>query len=345
MMFNDLSERSQYIFKMIVDSYMKNGEPVGSATLCALGDINLSPATIRNIMAELEKNELLYAPHVSAGRLPTQKGLRFYIDGLMEIGRLSQEEQQTIDSACATQGKTIQSLLDKTSQLLSGLSNCASLVTAPKSDKPIKQIQFVKLNSSQILVVLVTSHDVVENRILETELDFPEYALEQASNYLNEQLQGLTILNARQKILNDIQEKRIQLDQITQELVKKGLALPRQDENENLLIIRGQSRLLEDVKALEELEQAKQLLAMLEEKETTAQLLNHLDDAQGVQIYIGAENDIFAHSGWSVILSPYKRDDNIVGAIGVIGPTRINYGKIVPIVDYTAKVMHKILKN
>lgn len=344
-MISDLNERSQHIFRYIVDSYMQTGLPVGSRTLSDQEDIDLSPATIRNIMSELEQMNLLYAPHVSAGRLPTQKGLRFYIDGLMEIGRLSDEERLTIDEACQTHGKNVQSLLDKTSHLLSGLSNCASLVMAPKTNKPIQQVQFVKLSARKILVILVMQEDVVENRILELETDLPQSSLDQASNYLNSRLQGTTIDEARRNIVQDIQDKKTQLDIITTDLVEKGLALPTSSQDENLLIIRGQSKLLEDVKALEDLEQAKQLLALLEEKETTANLLSSLEDAQGVQIYIGTENDIFSHSGWSVILSPYKKDDTIIGAVGVIGPMRINYGKIIPIVDYTSKVMHKFLNE
>ena len=344
-MISDLNERSQHIFRYIVDSYMQTGLPVGSRTLSDQEDIDLSPATIRNIMSELEQMNLLYAPHVSAGRLPTQKGLRFYIDGLMEIGRLSDEERLTIDEACQTHGENVQSLLDKTSHLLSGLSNCASLVMAPKTNKPIQQVQFVKLSARKILVILVMQEDVVENRILELETDLPQSSLDQASNYLNSRLQGTTIDEARRNIVQDIQDKKIQLDIITTDLVEKGLALPTSSQDENLLIIRGQSKLLEDVKALEDLEQAKQLLALLEEKETTANLLSSLEDAQGVQIYIGTENDIFSHSGWSVILSPYKKDDTIIGAVGVIGPMRINYGKIIPIVDYTSKVMHKFLND
>ena len=343
-MITDLNERSQYIFKYVVDSYMKTGDPVGSKTLSDHVDIDLSPASIRNIMSELEKMELLYAPHVSAGRMPTQRGLRFYIDGLMELGGLGSQDRQAIDAACLSSGHSVQGLLDKTSHLLSGLSNCASLVVAPKTNNPVKEIQFVKLQSRKILVVLVMSDDMVENRILDLDVDMQQSSLDQASNYLNSRLAGKTLEDARQNVLKEIQDKRIELDQITSSLVEQGVALPSTGQ-ENYLIIRGQSRLLEDVKALEDLDHAKNLLAALEEKETTANLLNTLDDAQGVQIYIGTENEIFSHSGWSVILSPYKSDDQIVGAIGVIGPMRINYGKIIPIVDYTSKVMQKMLSS
>lgn len=344
-MIADLNERSQNIFKHIVDSYMQTGEPVGSKTLSQHNDVNLSPASIRNIMSELEKMELLYAPHISAGRLPTQKGLRFYIDGLMEIGGLSEEDREIIDKACDDHGHNIQGLLDQTSHLLSGLSNCASLVMAPKTNKPVKEIQLIKLQTRKILVVLVMQEDLVENRILDLDDDIPQYALDQASNYLNSKLHGKTISAAQKDILEDINDKRTQLDAVTNALVEKGLAVPAEGEKENYLFIRGQSRLLEDVNAIEELEHAKRLLAALEEERTTASLLENLDDAQGVQIYLGTENKIFSHSGWSVILSPYKSQDKIVGAIGVIGPRRINYGKIIPIVDYTSKVMQKILNK
>ena len=338
----DLNTRSQHIFKYIVDAYVETGMPIGSKTLSTYTDIGLSSASIRNIMADLERMELLYAPHVSSGRMPTQKGLRFYIDGLMELGGLSSEERQAIDTTCQAQGHSPQSLMDQTSQLLSGLSNCAGLVMAPKTNNPVKQIQFIRLQPRRILVVLVTQEDMVENRILDTDHDIPQSILDQAGNYLNNRLDGKTLDQARHTILQEIHERRSELDAIAASLVEQGLALPRRGED-NYLIIRGQSKLLEDVRAMEELEKAKELLALLEEKETTMGLLGDLDKAQGVQIYIGTENDVFSHSGWSVVLSPYKLEDKVVGAIGVIGPMRINYGRIIPIVDYTAKVMQKIL--
>ena len=343
-MISDLSERSRDIFKYIVDSYVETGMPVGSKSLSDQHGVDLSPATIRNVMSELEKQQLLYAPHVSAGRLPTQKGLRLYIDGLMEVSGLTDEEQKTIDKICDESGHTVQGLMDQTSHLLSGLSNCASLVMTPKRNKPVEHIQFVKIDTFKILVILVMAEDEVENRILETEEDISQSALDQASNYLNHKLLGKTINEARKDIMTDIQAQKTKLDTITETLVQKGLALPRADK-ENLLIIRGQSRLLQDVKALEDLDQAKDLLSALEEKETTANLLNSLEDAQGVQIYIGTENEVFSYSGWSVILSPYRKDDTIIGAVGVIGPTRLNYGRVIPIVDYTSKVIDKILNK
>lgn len=344
-MISDLNERSKLIFKYIVDSYMETGLPVGSRTLSGYTDINFSAATIRNIMSELERMELLYAPHVSSGRLPTQKGLRFYIDGLMEINALSHEEQERIDEICASGGRTTQEILERTGHLLTGLSNCASLVVAPKTNKPLEQIQFIKLDERKILVILVMHKDTVENRILELDFDLPQPALDQAANYLNHLLKDTPIEEAQICLEREIKKNKTQLDKITQNLVLRGLALPVSARQERLLIIRGQSRLLQDVKALEELEHAKELLALLEEKETSVQLLNSLENAQGVQIYIGTENDIFSHSGWSVMLSPYKKAGNIVGAIGVIGPQRINYGKIIPILDYTAKVMDNLLNG
>lgn len=344
-MITDINERSQYIFKQIVDSYMRHGTPVGSKTLSEFSDLDLSPASIRNIMAELEDRELLYAPHVSSGRLPTQKGLRFYIDGLMEVGGLSMEQQQTIDEACQTHNHNVQDLLDETSGLLSGLSNCASLVMAPKTNKAVKQIQFVKIQPRKVLVILVMREDEVENRILELDEDVPQSSLDQAGNFLNHRLEGKTLDQAYQDILDEIHNQKSELDDITGNLIEKGLAMPFTANQEHYLFVKGQSRLLSDVKALEELEKAKEILAMLEEKETTANLLNSLGDAKGVQIFIGTENDIFTHSGWSVILSPYKSNDEVIGAIGVIGPMRINYGKIIPIVDYTYQITQKILEN
>lgn len=342
-MITEINERSQYVFKHIVDSYMRDGSPVGSKTIAQETELELSPASIRNIMADLEQLDLLYAPHISAGRLPTQKGLRLYIDGMMEIGDLSKEEQETIDKACQSHDHNIQDLLDQTSHLLSGLSRCASLVVAPKSNKPVKQIQFVKLQPRKILVIVVSEEDNVENRLLELEQEVPQSSLDQASNFINAKLQGKTLDQAYNDINVDLKEQRHQLDKLTQRLVRKGLVIPGNASQDNYLFIKGQSHLLNDVKALEELEKAKELLAALEEKETMAGLLDSMKEAHGIQIFLGTENEVFSHSGWSVILSPHKTNDKIIGAIGVIGPMRINYGKIIPIVDYTSQIIQKII--
>lgn len=343
-MITALNERSREIFRIIVDSYMQSGDPVGSRTISKLSALNLSPATIRNVMADLEGAGLLYAPHTSAGRLPTQQGLRLYIDGLMEIGDLREDERAAIESQCRAAGQSLPRMMEQAGSMLAGLSAAAGLVVAPKTDKPVKQVQFVALEPGRVLIVIVTADGMVENRMMEVGADVSPAALAAATNYLNARVAGKTFAAARGEIEAEIGDNRAQLDTITAGLVQRGLALAPHVQADGHIIVRGQSRLLEDVKALEDLERARQLLAALEEQETMARLLAATQDAEGIQIYIGAENGVFEHSGWSMVISPYKSAENrIIGAIGVIGPTRLNYSRIIPIVDYTSRVMGRLL--
>lgn len=343
-MITELNERSRTIFRYIVDSYLATGTPVGSRTIAQHAGLTLSPASVRNTMADLEDSGLLYSPHTSAGRLPTELGLRLYIDGLMQIGGLSKEERSEIENTCRAAGRPMNEVLERTSNLLSGLSACASLVIAPKSKSAVRQIQFVQLQPRKILTILMLANGLVENRILQMDEDIPATSLIAAANYLNAKLQGRTLAETESAILEDIATNQTQLDAITQRLVKKGLALPASTQAEGRIIIRGQSRLLEDVKALEDLERARALLAYLEEQQNMLSLLGSIDAADGVQIFIGTENKIFDQSGWSMIISPYKNnEEEIVGAIGVIGPTRLNYDRIIPMVDYTSRIVGKLV--
>jgi len=339
-----LNERSQAILRFIVDTYMGTGEPVASRMVTDRIGLSLSSATIRNVMAELELAGLLYSPHTSAGRLPTQEGLRFYVDGLMQVGNLTAEERREIEVRCKAAGRSMTGVLEQATLLLSGLSSAASLVTAPKTESPVRQIQFVPLDSKRILVILVTQGGLVENRVMEIAAPVSAASLTEASNYLNSRLAGKTLNEARTAILREIQEHRTQLDSLTAGLVSQGIALPFDFEGARHIIVRGQSRLLDDVRALEDIEKARQLMIALEEQETLARLLESANNAEGVQIYIGTEHNMFDHSGWSMAISPYKNARNeIVGAIGVIGPNRLNYSRVIPLLDYTSKVMERLL--
>ena len=345
-MITDLNDRSRQIFRLIVDSYLAGGDPVGSRTLAHQLGLSLSAATIRNVMADLEDAGLLYAPHTSAGRLPTAQGLRLYIDGLMEIGNLTEDDRQQIETQCQTSGQSVTQMLERAGSLLAGLSSGAGIVIAPKTDKPVRQVQFVQLDEGRVLVVLVMQDGMVENRVMNVSGEIPPAAMIAASNYLNQRLTGRTIAQTRNEITQEIREQRAQLDSITAHLVEQGLALPQSNSSEGHIIIRGQSRLLEDVRALEDLERARQLFAALEEHETVARLLEATQDAEGIQIFIGTESQTFQHAGWSMVMSPYRGNEGqLIGAIGVIGPTRINYGRIIPMVDYTSKIMGKLLGN
>jgi heat-inducible transcriptional repressor len=342
--FTELNERSREIFRLIVDGYVQTGEPIGSRTLSRLLGQNLSPATIRNVMADLEELGLLYAPHTSAGRLPTEAGLRLFVHGLLELGNLAEDERNNIEALCAARGKSLAQALEEATSALSGLSHCAGVVVVPKQERPLKHIEFVHLGPGRALVVLVTEDGMVENRVIEVPLGLPPSTLISAANYLNSRLIGRTIEEAGADIDQEINSHRAQLDELTSRVVATGIASWAGGGDESALIVRGQANLLEDVTALADLERLRALFEMLETKETVLRLLNASRKAEGVQIFIGAESHLFGVAGCSLIIAPYQNSrEQIVGAIGVIGPTRINYARIIPMVDYTAKMIGRII--
>jgi len=343
MMIDELNQRSREIFRRIVETYLENGTPVGSQTLARTTDLGLSPASIRNVMAQLEAAGLLYAPHASAGRMPTNTGLRLFVDGLLEVGDLTREERDTIDSHCTAAGRSFEDVLGEATALLSGLSKGAGLVLAPKADAPLRHIEFVPLQGDRALVVIVTESGLVENRVIDLPIGLPPSALVQAGNYLNARLSGRTIDETRAEILAEIDQHRAELDALSARVVEAGLATWGGD-SQDTLIVRGQANLLNNVQALEDLEHIRKLFEALDTKNELIQLLDLSRQAEGVRIFIGAENSLFGLSGSSLIIAPYaNRNENIVGAIGVIGPMRMNYAKIIPMVDYTAKIIGRIL--
>jgi len=346
-MISELNERSREIFREIVDSYLKTGDPVGSRTLSRRPGIDVSPATIRNVMADLEDLGLLFAPHTSAGRLPTEAGMRLFIDGFLEVGNLPQGERGRIEEQCAGTAHSVDSLLADATATLSGLSGCASIVFAPKSERPLKHIEFVNLNPGRALVVLVTETGVVENRILRLPEDVPASTLVQATNFLSARLVGRTIDQAYDEIMSELEDHRARLDELTRKVVESGLATWAGgvgSESEGSLIVRGQSNLLEDVSGTADLEQIRGLFETLETKEQMLKLLSLADTAEGVQIFIGADNDLFNVAGCSMIVESFKdSDERVIGAIGIIGPTRMNYARIIPMVDYTAKLIGRVI--
>jgi heat-inducible transcriptional repressor len=340
----ELNERSREIFRLIVDGYVATGEPVGSRTLSRRLSQNLSPATIRNVMADLEEVGLLYAPHTSAGRLPTEAGLRLFVDGLLEIGRLAEEERHNLESLCVARGKSLEQALEEATTALSGLSHCAGIVVVPKQDRPLKHLEFVHLGSGRALVVLVTEDGLVENRVIEVPPGVPPATLASASNYLNARLVGRTLDEALVEIHAEIASNRAQLDELTKKLVAAGLASWAGGHDGRTLIVRGQANLLEDVTALTDLERLRAIFEMLETRETMVRLLEASKRGEGVQIFIGAENHLFGIAGCSMVIAPYQDSrERVVGAIGVIGPTRLNYARIIPMVDYTAKVIGRLI--
>jgi heat-inducible transcriptional repressor len=341
---SELNERSREIFRRIVDGYVATGEPMGSRTLSRLLAQNLSPATIRNVMADLEEAGLLYSPHTSAGRLPTEAGMRMFVNGLLEIGGIGEDERRSIESLCVARGKSLAQALEEATTALSGLSHCAGLVVVPKQDRPLKHFEFVNLGPGRALVVLITEDGLVENRVIEVPIGLPPSAMITASNYLNGRLVGRTMEEAKTEIEVEIQSNKAQLDELTSRLVEAGLASWAGGDPGSALIVKGQANLLEDVTALDDLERLRTLFEMLETKETMLRLLDASRRGEGVQIFIGAQSHLFGVAGCSVIIAPYQNSrEQIVGAIGVIGPTRINYARIIPMVDYTAKMIGRLL--
>jgi heat-inducible transcriptional repressor len=346
MLVNELDERSREIFRQIVETYLKTGEPVGSRLLSQKLDLSLSPASIRNVMADLEEAGLLFAPHTSAGRLPTDIGLRLFVDGLLEVGDISDEERQNIDTKCRTAGRRPEDVLSEAISALSGLSHCAGMVMVPKADEPLKHIEFVNLSPGRALVVVVGEDGSVENRVIAVPLGMPPSTLIQASNYLNSRLAGKTLDEARVLIRHEMDQHRAELDALTAEVIKAGLATwsGDGDARKDSLIVRGHGNLLGNLSAVEDLERIRRLFADLETKKDLVKLLELARDGDGVKIFIGAENKLFSLSGSSVIVSPYTDGrEKILGVIGIIGPTRLNYARIIPMVDYTAKMIGQFL--
>ncbi len=343
-MIRELNERSREIFRHIVEAYVETGEPIGSHTLSKRLSARLSSASIRNVMAELEGAGLLYAPHTSAGRLPTDAGLRFFVDGLLEIGGLSGDERAAIEARCNATGRNLPDMLKGASEMLSGLSRCAGVVMAPKQDMRVKHIEFVQLGPGRALVILVTEDGMVENRIAEVPVDMPPNALVEATNYLESRLMGRTFAEARDTIAAEINEHRAELDVLTARVVSAGLATWAGGTEPRSLIVRGQAKLLDDVTAIEDLERIRKLFDALETEQDLMRVLNLTESAEGVRIYIGAENGLFNMTGCAMIVAPYSDSrERIVGAIGVIGPARLNYARIIPMVDYTAKIVGRMV--
>ena len=346
-MISELNERSREVFRRIVENYVETGEPTGSRTLARRLQIGLSPATIRNVMADLEDAGLLFSPHTSAGRLPTEDGLRLFVDGLLEIGNLTTDEQKRIETQCAGSSHSLPTLLEEATITLSGLSGCASVVLAPKTESPLKHIEFVSLSPGRTLVVLVTENGVVENRIFTTPDALPPSALVQATNYLSARLVGRTISEAFDEIIAELESQRAMLDELTQKVVESGLATWAGEEKnaqDGSLIIRGQANLLDDVTAMTDLEHIRSLFGALETKEEMLKLLSLAEAAEGVQIFIGADNNLFSLAGCSAVVKSFRNsNEQIVGAIGVVGPARMNYARIIPMVDYTSKLIGRMM--
>ncbi|MFU0507903.1 heat-inducible transcriptional repressor HrcA [Pseudaminobacter sp. NGMCC 1.201702] len=344
-----LDMRSRDIFRRIVETYLRDGEPVGSRNLARMLPSSLSPATVRNVMSDLEHLGLVYAPHISAGRLPTQKGLRFFVDAFMELGDLSDEERRVIEAQVKASGKgaTLEQMLTEASQMLSGMSRGAGVVLAAKNEVPLKHIEFIQLEPRRALAVLVSQNGDVENRVVDLPEGVTTSQLHEASNYLNAHIGGRTLAEAKEEIGRLREQTKAALDTLSQELVEKGLAVWAGVESglPARLIVRGRANLLENVTAQADIELLRHLFEDLETQEGMVQLLDLAEAGSGVRIFIGSENRLFSLSGSSLVVAPYRdKEARVVGALGVIGPTRLNYARIVPMVDYTAQLISRMLR-
>ncbi len=338
---NDIDARSREIFRQLVESYLKTGEPVGSRTLSHDPRIGVSAATVRNVLADLADLGLLTAPHISAGRMPTELGLRLFVDSLMQVSALSEDDRRTIETPTAEDdGATV---LEQVAARLSGLTQSAGLVVAQKIEAPLRHIEFVSPGPGSALAILVYEDGRVENRLIKTPAGLPAASLIAAGNYLSARLRGRTIRETREEILAEIDANRAALDELTARLVADGVADLSGGERSSL-IVRGRGRLIDETAAAD-LERVRLLFDDLERKQDLIDLMNAARDGDGVRIYIGSENRLFSLTGSSVIVAPYRdRSAKIVGVLGVIGPTRINYARVIPIVDYTAEAVSRMLK-
>ena len=345
--FDDMNDRSREVFRRVVEGYLENGAPMGSRTLTRSLSEQVSAATIRNVMQDLEYLGLLDSPHISAGRIPTQMGLRMFVDGLLEIGEMDAVDREALNATVSNKDQNVGDVLDQIGSALSGITQGASLVLTPKQEAPIKHIEFVSLALDRALVVLVFADGQVENRLFTPPLGQTPSSMREAANFLNALIEGRTLSDLHGAVKTEIAARRQEIDTLAHDLVESGLAVwqNKGDRHERLLV-RGRANLLDNDAEEAELSRIRTLFDDLERKRDIAEFLELTEDGEGVRIFIGSENKLFSLSGSSLVVSPYMNADRkVVGAIGVIGPTRLNYGRIVPIVNYTAQMVGRVLSD
>jgi heat-inducible transcriptional repressor len=343
----EMNDRSREVFRRVVEGYLASGDPVGSRTLTRTMSEPLSAATIRNVMQDLEYLGLLDSPHVSAGRVPTQLGLRMFVDGLLEVASLADEDRARIDTSLGTNESDVSTMLDRVGLALSGITQGASLVLTPKREAPIRHIEFVSLAPDRALVVLVFADGNVENRVFTPPPGQTPSSMREAANFLNAMAEGTTMSDLRSRMISEIKQRRREIDSLASDLVERGMAVwEGEGEPHERLIVRGRANLLGQGDQTVDLERIRRLFDDLERKRDIAEFLELAEEGDGVRIFIGSENKLFSLSGSSLVVSPYMNADRkIVGVVGVIGPTRLNYGRIVPIVDYTAQLVGRMLSD
>jgi heat-inducible transcriptional repressor len=342
----ELNDRSREVFRRVVEAYLETGTPVGSRSLTRTLSEKVSAATIRNVMQDLEFLGLLGSPHISAGRVPTQAGLRMFVDGLLEVSDLSGEDREKIDQTLGDEKADVSALLDRVGAALSGVTRGASLVLSPKHEAPIRHIEFLSLGPDRALVVLVFADGHVENRIFQPPVGQTPSSMREAANFINSIAEGKTLSELGRAVAVEISRRRQEIDGLARGLVESGMAVwENQGETTERLIVRGRSNLLEGAET-QDLERIRTLFDDLERTRDIADFLELAEGGEGVRIFIGSENKLFSLSGSSLVVSPYMNADRkIIGAVGVIGPTRLNYGRIVPIVNYTAQLVGRLMTD
>ncbi len=346
-MIQELNERSREILRILVDEFVRTGEPVGSRKIAKQMPTALSPASVRNVMSDLEEAGLIRAPHTSAGRQPTERGLRLFVNAILQIGDLTEEERSAVEAACEDVGRDYEDLFQSATALLSGFSHHAGVVVAPKKNETLHNVEFVALESMRALIILEHANGMVENRIIDLPPDVTSASLIRAGNYLSKRLRGRTLTSAAEEIRNELAARQAELDTVSSKVVEAGLATWTHDVSGNeraTLIVHGMANLLQDVRVMDDLERIRDLLDKLDEAEYMMKLLELAQDAEGVGIFIGADSELFSLSGCSTIVAPLSDGtQRLVGALGVIGPTHMNYARIIPMVDYTARVVSRLL--
>jgi heat-inducible transcriptional repressor len=328
----ELDARARDILRRIVETYLETGDPVGSRTI-SRGGVHLSPASIRNTMQDLTELGLLGSPHASAGRMPTHAGLRLFVDGLLEIGDISEEDRRSIEARLSAHGRSFDDALNEASAVLSGLAGGAGVVVTPIREAGVKH-----------LAIMVFEDGIVENRLMRRTAGVTPSALQEASNFLNSRLRGKTLGETGAEMSAEIKRARRDLDAAAARLIEEGLAAWGGEDSQRALIVRGQANLLGDPRAAADLERVRMLFNDLEQKEQLIDLLDDVREAEGVRIFIGAETRLFSLSGSAVIAAPYMSGgQKVLGAIGVIGPARLNYARVIPLVDYTARALGRIM--
>lgn len=338
-----MTERQQYLLKVLIERYIGDGQPLGSRTLVKESGLNLSSATVRNVMADLEDLGLITSPHTSAGRIPTNKGYRFFVDSLLTVNKLSSQEVQRICSNIESE-EDIQTLLNKTSTVLSEITHLAGLVMVPRVEtQSLRHVEFLPLSDQRVLAILVLNNKNVQNRIIHTQRDYSASELEQAANYLNKVFTGRDLASVRKHLLDEMAEAKEQLNQLMQTVIEMTQALDI-TQNSKDYVIAGQTNLMEPGQ-LSDIDKLRQLFEAFNQKRDILHLLDHALDAQGIQLFIGDESGYKALDDCSIVTSTYEADGEILGVLGIIGPTRMPYDRVIPIVDLTARILGSTLKS